>query len=106
MEINYLEHPLSSDTLLAIDATAKGNPYRCFVNNVEIKLVCYANTETGIVKTYDVFRDGKYHLTYEIFGNEVCPYVYDEVFRSREIETPLDSVLSEILRGKVELKQV
>lgn len=31
----------------------------CLLNGVEIGSCCYANTLTGIVRTYDIFRDGK-----------------------------------------------
>jgi hypothetical protein len=66
----------------------------CFVDGREIKQVWYADTEAGIVKTYDVLGDGKAHP-----GREFAP----ADFPGREVDAPLDGVLSETLRGKVEL---
>lgn len=31
----------------------------CLLNSVAIESCCYANTATGIIRTYDVLRDGK-----------------------------------------------
>ena len=102
-----------------------------FVDGVEIKEVTYANTRAGVVFTFDVFRDGKPHITrskpvrrpiiinvtsYGADGHDwrrVLKSLEDESpgidryapsdFPGRDVECPIDGVLRERLTGKVEL---
>lgn len=71
----------------------------CLLDGKEIKQVWYADTEAGIVKTYDVLGDGVPHAVRR--GYVAAHEVSD--FPGREIDAPLDGVLSETLHGKVEI---
>ncbi len=66
----------------------------CLVDGVEILCVHFADTEAGIVRTFDVFRDGKAHWTGE---SELA-----REFSGREVDCS-GQVFSETLRGKIEL---
>lgn len=95
---------------LEMDSFPAGLAERCrggkvFVDGVEIKLAWYVNTETGIVKTYNVFHDGKPYSTARGDGwlNPFIDYYREEGFYPRKVECPKDGALSETLRGKVEL---
>lgn len=67
----------------------------CLLDGREIKQVWFADTEAGIVRTYDVLGDGKVHRG----GREFLT----RDFPGRDVGSPVDGVLSETLRGKVEL---
>ncbi len=60
------------------------------LDGTEIKLVWYANSETGVVKTYDVSGDGQIYLS------------RNSIVSSREVED-VDGVWSMTLRGKVRM---
>ncbi len=66
----------------------------CLIDGKEIRLVCFADTAAGIVKTYDVMGDGESH-----FARGYTP----ADFPGREVECVQDDVLTETQRGKVEL---
>ncbi len=72
-----------------------------------VKWVWYADTKAGILKTYDVLRDGQPHPVnngYITTERPLGQLVYKpEDFPGREVDCPPDGVLSETLRGKVEI---
>ena len=72
----------------------------CLLNGREVTLVWFADTEAGIVKTFEVLGDGKVHATRRGIGI-ACYRAID--FPGREVECELDEALSETLHGKVEL---
>ncbi len=80
---------------------------KCFVDGRQIAQVWFADTETGVVKTYDVFGDGKARATcggYSAIDKPFGDVLYTPAdFPGREVECPLDGAVSEMLRGKVEL---
>jgi hypothetical protein len=94
-----------------MDSFPAGLVERCmggkvFVDGVEIKLAWYVNTETGIVKTYDVFHDGNPRPVIKSpgwLGAAIRDYYTEKHFPGREVDCPVDGALSETLRGKVEL---
>ncbi len=94
MIIDYSKWPADYDW--------KANRQRVMLDGVEIRSVCYANTETGIVVTYDIFRDGKlaHPTNKDAYGLERWT---PEDFPGREVECPPDGVLKETLRGKLEI---
>ena len=104
MKINYQEKPYSDETQAFSQAITDGHPYHCFVDGKEIALVWYADTEAGIVKTYDVLRDGKVYMTSDIKALAALD-IRVKRFHGK-IELPEGGIMSETLRGKVELKQV
>jgi hypothetical protein len=65
---------------------------KCFLDGVQIAQVHYVDTEQGIVKSYDVFGDGKAHALHEL-GIEPPGGVEDLGW----------GLMSKTLRGKVEL---
>lgn len=104
-----------------------------FVDGVEATEGCfYVNTETGVLKTFNVMHDGSIATTTAIYdpdsqhirckGTGVFPATQDddgtihfsgiiepdrhwkpEDFPGREVECPPEGVLSETLRGEVEI---
>jgi len=77
---------------------------RVLVDGVEIKSAWYVDTEAGVVKTYDIFRDGKFATATDRAPiNAPFECWVPENFPGREVECPPHGVLSETLRGKVEL---
>ena len=100
MIINFQEDPLSATTKECVDAAVNRKPWTCFVDGVEIKQVWYANTETGVVKTYDVLRDDR------VYASSDAEAIAKALLQpSVELEILRDSALSETLRGRVEIKQ-
>lgn len=77
------------------------NRWRCFLNGKEIRLVWYVDTEGGFIRTLDVLGDGEPHPVRRGFGT-VCYQTSD--FRGRDVQAPLDGVLSETLYGHIELR--
>ena len=76
------------------------------IDEHEVPWVWFADTNEGVVKTYAVMPDGKPHSTRDrVFDPSAVPKrVYlSEDFPGREVECPLDGVLSETLRGKVRI---
>lgn len=69
------------------------------VDGVEVKQCWYADAAAGIAKTYDVLRDGTPHTVRRDFPE----FWSKEDFPGRDVDCPLDGVLSETLRGKVEI---
>ena len=100
MIINFQETPYSVTTQACADAQREGKQWKCFVDGVEIKQVWYANTETGVVKTYDVLRDDR------VYASSDAEAIAKALLQpSVELEILHDSALSETLRGRVEIKQ-
>lgn len=75
----------------------RGERWRITLDGVEINAVLFADTDAGILKTFDIFHDGAI-ATGTWKGPGVCWKASD--FPGREIETPLDGVLVETLREK------
>ena len=96
MVINFREKPYSAETSRAAERAAAGNPVHCFLDYREIHCVWYADTEAGIVKTFDVLGDGKPHSTRELLKSDVL--------NDARVEAPLDGAVSMTLHGKVELR--
>lgn len=69
---------------------------RVFVDDVEIRQVWYLDTESGIVKTYDVLGDDKAHLS-----REVAILVKGGLQLSGDVELPIDGVASKTIHGNV-----
>lgn len=74
---------------------------RVTVDGEEIHQVFYADTEAGIVKTFDVFRNFKPTAVRRSADMDDIWVAGD--FPGREVDAPPDGVLSETLRGRVEL---
>lgn len=102
MIINFQEKPYSAETAVVAGRAWAGSPARCLVDGKEINCVWYADTEAGIVKTYDVLGDGKAHATRELIGFGTLS-VDSMVVNHRLVEAPIDGVVSVTLSGKVEL---
>lgn len=76
---------------------------RVFVNGEEIRQVWYVDTDAGIVKSYDVLGDGEPHCVSDGFKGHSTILYAPEDFPGREVECPEFGVLSETLRGTVNL---
>ena len=77
----------------------------CFVDYREIKNVWFADTEMGIVRTYDVLHDGSVATATASRPCEIdnrCEYLPSD-FPGREVECPRYGALSETLRGRVQI---
>lgn len=100
MIIDFLAKPRTA----LLMARRWGN--KVFVDGIEIKLVFYVDTEAGIVKTYDVFRNGLIRSTAgrELLSELLKVYTPSD-FPGREVECPKNGVMSETLRGKVEIRK-
>lgn len=104
-KFDYSQHPVLYDPLEIAYSIGFGN--KVTLDGRTIEQVWYADTESGILKTYDVFRDGKPRTTSHGFryphtkplGDVYSP----DDFPGREVDCPPDGVLSETLRGKVEI---
>lgn len=66
---------------------------KVLVDGVEIRQVWYIDTALGIVKTYDVFGDGKAHASRDALS----------LGGQSGIELPVDGVATKTLNGKIEL---
>jgi len=73
---------------------------KCLVDGEEIKNVWFADTEMGIVRTYDVLHDGS--LATATAKGPGCLW-HPSDFPGREVECPWDGALSETLRGRVQI---
>ncbi len=80
---------------------AKFHKAKCLVDGVEIKQVWYADTEVGVVKSYDVLGDGKPYATRD-------PLIQALMLDGKVVEgiepwdLPFDGVASKTVRGKIE----
>ena len=72
------------------------------VDGKEIYSVWYADTISGVVKTYDIFHNGAIATTTVKDGHGESFYTAED-FPGRDVFCPPDGVLSETLRGKVRL---
>lgn len=63
MIIDYNKDPLGDDELAMVGGT-------CLVDGVEIKQVFYADTDAGVVHSYDVLGDGKVHTVHDAVRTE------------------------------------
>lgn len=72
---------------------------KVLVDGVEIQQVWFADTEAGMAKSYDVFKGGGARAKRR--GDGTSYQATD--FPDREVDCPEDGVVSETLRGKVEL---
>lgn len=85
MILDYNKNPLGDNELAMVGGT-------CLVDGVEIKQVFYADTDMGVVNSYDAFGDGKVHT------------VHDAV-RMEGMYINSAGVYYKIVRGNVELHQ-
>ena len=71
---------------------------KCLVDGKEIKWAWFADTAAGILKTYDVSGSGPL-VVQKQDGSAWTP----SDFPGREVYCPIDGVISETLRGHVEI---
>ena len=64
------------------------------VGGKEVKQAWYGDTSEGIVRSYAVLPDGKARATRDLTPDD---------FPGREVECPINGVLSEVLRGNVRI---
>lgn len=75
---------------------------RCLVDGKEIQGVWYVDVVHGFVCTFDVLHDGNV-ATCTAKDRDGKDFWLTSDFPGREVDAPRDGVLSETLRGKVEL---
>lgn len=80
---------------LEFDWSGSPGRFRVFVEGREILKVWFFDTEEGVVKTYDVMRDGLIRATDKERSAD---------FPGREVQCPAGGVLSETFRGAVTLE--
>lgn len=83
---------------------------RVFLDRVEMQQVWYANTDTGVIRTYDVFGDGDPHLVRELKFSPreaMLPLrcFHSIVVSGERLEILDGGLLGRTLRGKVEIRK-
>jgi hypothetical protein len=126
MELNFRQYPLSEDTKrflgdypkvsLPPESGGQGwwspvNEGRVFLDGVEVFQAWYINTETGVVKTYDVLGDKRVHTIRECVEGDIpalaelralIPFSpYAEGWEAACGVEVLDNVLSKTIGGKI-----